>query len=156
MMIKRNSKINLNTPKGFSLVEAVIVIAVIVAVVAIAIPAFQKYAINGNLRAAARDIIGDFSNLKQRAMAENTTFTITFNVADNNYTVPGLADPKNPAYFGSGIRLTGAVFGGGSSITFQRRGTASAGTVTLTNSRGSTATITTNITGRTHVQYNMY
>jgi prepilin-type N-terminal cleavage/methylation domain-containing protein len=144
-------------PRGFTLIECVIAITIIAIVIAIAIPSFQKYAINGNLKAAARDIISDFSSLKGRAIAENTTFSITFSVANNNYLVQqgGVTiQTKTPAYFARDIRITSVTFPG-STITFQTRGTASAGTLNLINSRNSMASITTNITGRANVQFNM-
>jgi prepilin-type N-terminal cleavage/methylation domain-containing protein len=158
-MIRRSNKAggNMRSQQGFTLIECVIAITIISIVIAIAIPSFQKYAINGNLKAATRDITSDFSSLKGRAIAENTTFSITFNVANNNYLVQqgGVTiQTKTPAYFARDIRITGITFPG-STITFQTRGTASAGTLNLINSRNSTAAITTNITGRTNVQFNM-
>jgi type II secretion system protein H len=139
--------------KGFTLVELIIVLALLAIVAAIASPSFQRMAINAGLRSAAKDIMSDFANLKARAVAENTPFQITFDMANNNYTFPGLANPKSPRAFGN-ISITGVNFGGGSTINFQTRGTAAAGTVTLKeNGRNSTATITVNITGRTWVAY---
>jgi len=136
---------------GFTLIELIIVLALLAIVAAIASPSFHRMAINAGLRSAAKDIMSDFANLKARAVAENTPFAITF--AGDNYTFPGLANPKSPRAFGN-ISITGVNFGGGSTINFQTRGTASAGSVTLReNSRNSEATITVNITGRTWVAY---
>ena len=78
-----------STQKGFTLVEAVIVLLIIGIVTAMAIPHFQKFAANANLRAAARDLVADFSILKQRAMSENMVYKITFNDGEdlNNYAI---------------------------------------------------------------------
>ncbi len=158
-MIRRSNSIggSLRSQEGFTLIECVIVISIISIVIAIAIPSFQKYAINGNLKAAARDIVSDFSSLKGRAIAENTTFSMSFSVANNNYLVQqgGVTiQTKTPAYYARDIRITSVTFPG-STIIFQTRGTASAGTLNLINGRNSTAAITTNITGRANVQFNM-
>jgi len=156
MIIRGNRKRSMNNHKGFTLVEAVIVICIIVIVASIAVPRFQKMAINGNLKAAARDIMGDFSYMRGRALSENQNFSIVFNQAQNNYTVPGVANPKTPAYFAGDIRITGVSVG---TITFQTRGTISPpgqNTITLANGLGSTATITVLTAGRIYVQYALH
>jgi len=143
--------------KGFTLIEGVVAVSILLVVLAIAYPIFQRYAINGNLKAAARDIMSDIANLKQRAMTENTTFSIVFNATNNNYTIQRAGvtiQTKTPTYFASDITITSTTYGG-STINFQTRGTTTAGTLNLRNSRASTAAITTNLTGRTYVQFNM-
>jgi len=156
-MIRKRIKETRSARAGFTLVETIIVIVIIIVVTAVAIPSFQKMAINGNLRAAARDIMSDFAFLKQRAMSENTTFNIIFDVAHNNYTIQGggTTQIKTPEYFANDIIITSASYDLGSTIRFHTRGTTSFGTVVLTNGRNSTATITTNITGRTHVFFDI-
>jgi type IV pilus assembly protein PilE len=142
--------------RGFTLLELMITVAIIAIVAGIAYPSFSRMAVNGNLRSAARDIMGDIANLKERAMAENTGFSIVFDKNTNTYTFPGMAGGKSPASFGQGIQLTNAAFGAGTTITFLTRGTPQqGGNIVLTNSRGSTATITCNISGRTYVQFAM-
>ena len=142
--------------RGFTLLEIIMTLALLTIVGAIAYPSYSRMTANGNLRNAARDITGDMANLKERAMAQNTQFDMVFNVGGNTYTYPGLAAGKTPASFGRDIRLTGTAFGGGSTITFTTRGTLSqGGNVVLANGRGSTATITCNLSGRTYVQFNM-
>jgi prepilin-type N-terminal cleavage/methylation domain-containing protein len=156
-MTPRRKKGSTSTQKGFTLVESSIVIGILIIVAVMAIPGIRKMAINGNLNAAAREIISDFSSLKRRAMSENTKFSVKFDVTQNNYLIQGAGTNqiKTPAHFAKDIMITHAAFGGGSSITFKTRGTTSFGTVTLTNNRNSTATITTNITGRIHVRFDL-
>lgn len=143
--------------KGFSLVELMIVVAILAILGAIAVPSFQRYAIDSDLKSAARDIQGDFFLYKERAIAENRQYAIAFNVGANNYTIndtPSIT--KTPSSFRSDISLTGTT--GGSPIgtyEIQPRGTVAPGTISLINSRNSTATITINITGKTYVQFNM-
>jgi Tfp pilus assembly protein FimT len=151
----------MRTQKGITLIETVVVFCIIAIVAAIAIPQFRKMARNGDLKAAAKDIMGDFSYIKERAISENTILAIVFDTANNRYTVPGLANPKTPAYFAGDINITGVNFpGGGTTLTFSPRGTISPGgintIITLTNGLGSTATITVLTAGRIYVQYALH
>ena len=146
-------------PTGFSLIELMIVIALISIVSAIAVPSWQKYRANTNLKTAAREVMADLSNAKQRAIEENLKYSITFNVAGNNYVLSPTDTgvtlwTKFLDSFGSGIVIDSVTFTG-SVVNFQKRGTASLGNVRLRNGLGSTAEITVNITGRTRVQFTM-
>ncbi|MEW6740476.1 MAG: pilus assembly FimT family protein [Nitrospirota bacterium] len=155
--------------KGFSLVELLVTIGIIAVVAAIAIPQLQRYATNSRLKSAARDIMGDVFLYKERAIAENRMYRIAFNIDPaNTYTIEqcnntgssctagySVIQMKTPTTFGNDIRITNAAFGANSTINLQTRGTTEAGNVALTNGRNSTATITTNITGRTSVQFNL-
>ncbi|MGV8079025.1 MAG: GspH/FimT family protein [Syntrophales bacterium] len=142
------------TFKGFSLAELLIIIAIIGILAVISGYSWQRYVTNANLRAAAREIATDFSWAKENALKENRNYTITFDVSGNQYTIAPGAKVKSPTFFGTDIRITGANFGiGGTTITFLPRGTASAGNVALVNSRGSTASIVVNITGKNYVQF---
>jgi len=154
-MVSRKGKGIRVSENGFTLIESAMVVGILIIVAAIALPGFRKMAINGNLKAAAREIMSDFSSLKQRAMSENTTFSVKFDVAQNNYQIQGGGTNliKTPKYFAGDIMIATASFNVGSTIKFQTRGTTSFGTVVLTNGRDSTATITTNIAGRTHVHF---
>jgi prepilin-type N-terminal cleavage/methylation domain-containing protein len=149
-------------PTGFSLVELLIVIALISIVSAFAVPTWQRYAAKTDLKTAAREVMADLSNTKQRAVEENLdVYRLTFNVAGNSYvlsrTDTGTVWTKSMASFGNGISIDSGNppnFSGGSTVSFKKRGTLSPGNMTLRNGLGSTATITVNITGRTYVQFN--
>jgi prepilin-type N-terminal cleavage/methylation domain-containing protein len=146
-------------PPGFSLVELLIVIALISITSAFAVPTWQKYMAKTNLKTAAREVMADFSNAKQQAVAENLdVYRLTFNVAGNNYALSRTDTgvtlwTKSLASFGNGIVIEDVTFTG-SVVDFQKRGTTSLGSVRLRNGLGSTATITFTITGRTYVQFN--
>jgi prepilin-type N-terminal cleavage/methylation domain-containing protein len=145
-------------PTGFSLVELLVVIALISIVSAFAVPVWQRYAANTNLKTAAREVMADLSNTKQRAVEENLdVYRLTFNVVGNSYvlsrTDTGTVWTKSVASFGNGISINSVNFSGGAVVSFQKRGTVSMGNLTLQNGLGSTATITVNITGRTYVQF---
>jgi len=140
--------------KGFTILELMVTLGILAVVLTIAIPDFHRISSNGNLKTAARDLVADFNALKARAMAENTQYVLTFN-GDNTYMSPGLPNVKSPASIAKDITFDPPNFGGGTTVTFSTRGTLTAGSVVLRNSRGSTAQITCNLSGRTYVQFNM-
>jgi len=143
----------------------VMVIAIIAIMCAVAIPFFGGFIENRDLKTAAGVVASDFYQTKQNAIASNSLWTITFNVAGNSYTIaqldsngipvsqstnsPGsikstiLIDPASPPNF-MGTPLV---------VTFSPRGTVNSGSLQLVNSRTSTATVTISITGRTYVNY---
>ena len=147
-------------PTGFSLIELMIVIALISIVSAIAVPMWQRYAANTNLKTAAREVMADLSNAKQQAVEENLdVYRLTFNVAGNNYALSRTDTgvtlwTKSLASFGNGINIVNVSFSGGV-VSFHKRGTVSNGHLILRNGLGLYAVITVNITGRTYVQFAM-
>jgi type II secretion system protein H len=135
--------VKVRSSKGFSLIELIIVIAILGIVSAIAAPNFNKYRQNTNLKEAARDLASDISLYRQRAVAENLHYQIVFNQAANNYTVQrettagsgAYADlvpsvTKSPGNISAQITIFNITFPS-AQITIQPRGTTSAGTVTL-------------------------
>jgi prepilin-type N-terminal cleavage/methylation domain-containing protein len=149
---------------GFSLVELLVVIVLISVVSAFAVPVWQNYSANTNLKAASREVMADLSNAKQRAVEENLdVYRLTFNAVGNSYALSRTDTgvtlwTKSVADFGSGVTIDGANppnFSGGAVVSFNKRGTLSPGNVRLRNGMGSAATITVNITGRTYVQFAM-
>ena len=144
--------------RGLTVTELIITLALIAIVGAIAMPSFNRMTINGNLRSAAREIQGRIAYLKGRALSDNTKYTFTFDVANNRYRSSDMkADEwKYASSFGPSIRITSVAFGGGSTVAFETRGTlALGGNIVLANSRGSTATLTCNLSGRTYLQFQM-
>jgi prepilin-type N-terminal cleavage/methylation domain-containing protein len=145
---------------AFTVLELIITLSLLAILALIAIPNFQRISANGNLRTAARDLVADFNSIRERAMAENTQFALTFDKDNNIYAVaPASGLPnggKSPASIAGDIYINNVAFGSGKTATFYTRGTLSqAGNVVLKNRRGSTATITCNISGRTYVKFEM-
>jgi prepilin-type N-terminal cleavage/methylation domain-containing protein len=145
---------------GFSLIELIIVMAIIGVMASVAGAAFQRYVHNTNLKNAARDISTDIQNCKARARSTLTDYLIIFNQpAANEYQIcptsnclncSGTATTKRLADAGSGITFDNVGFPGGN-ICIYRRGTAEPGSVRLKNSRNSIMTITVNFTGKSYV-----
>ncbi len=139
--------------RGFTLVELIMTLIIAITVMVIAVPYYQIYAMNTNLKAAARDLVGDIMNMKERAIAENATYTILIDIWQNRYTIQPTGQIKKIASFGK-VNLYSTNLPG-NKITFQTRGTMSAGDIVLANNRGSKATITTLISGRTYVAFTL-
>lgn len=146
---------------GFSLLELLIVVAIVAIAATVAIPQFQRYRANADLKTAGRAVAADLAAGKQAAVTENRdVYRLTFDVAGNSYALTRTDTgttlwTKSPSVHGPGIVLTAANFSGGAVVTFNRRGTMSLGSVTLQNALGSTAVVTVNITGRSYVTFDM-
>jgi len=166
------------SPGGFTLTELMLVLGLLAIVSAIGYPLLQRTVINGNLRSAARDLIGDFNNQRQRATSGDTAAVgsrvhrISLSLGTNSYTLlrcTGTDIPcngweplqtKNLSFFGNDI-----VFDSGGThptiFDFQPRGMVTflnnelEGQIALRNNRGSTATLITNLSGRTSVEFHM-
>jgi prepilin-type N-terminal cleavage/methylation domain-containing protein len=146
--------------RGFSLIELLIVIAILGIASSMAAYGWQIFAANSNLRTAARDLAADIALYRQRAVGENNTYTMAFDIANNNYTITNAKNADtvvkslSGSDFGVGIALSAVTFGG-DTITVASRGLIGAGSITIVNSRGSSAVITVSIAGRANLQFNI-
>lgn len=166
MIPKKFKRKRLIAPWGFTLVELMITIAIMAIAAGIAYPMLQRYAINGNLKTATRDISSDFARLKESAMAEMRMYQMQINTGSNTVTLQQCNAQGSPCAGWTATQVKNLsgyandiVFDAGATTVtnyfFQTRGTVTSGTIRLRNSRNSTATITINFTGRTNVQFNM-
>jgi len=149
--------------KGFTLIEMIIVIGIIGIVSAVALAGWRDYQNNTNLKTAAEQVMTDIAFSKQRAIAEGIQYCMQFTDGSSNYSInatscvtPTQTQAKNITVFGSGLTISNTNFNL-DRVSFLPRGTLSSntGTIVLTNSKNSTATITINITGRTYVSFAM-
>lgn len=159
--------------KGFSVLEVMIVLAIVAITASIATFYAIRYGNNNNLRIAARQLAMDISTLKEQAYQKNSNYTISFNQTANTYTINGpTVLTKSLSSFGKGV-IFSSLPGGGSTytLTFLSRGTLSfsIGAANCTSSSGtcwivlnnnnpnpSSATITFGLTGKTYVTYTMH
>jgi len=146
-----------NGIKGFTLVEILVVVVIFAVLAKIAGSMFTNFRHNTNLREAAGALAEDMKLAKQRAVAENVNYTIIFDINSNNYTMNkydsngNMITPPiktvNLSDFGIGIVINSQNFTG-NTVTFQPRGTCSAGTIKLKNSINSELDIITTLMGK--------
>jgi prepilin-type N-terminal cleavage/methylation domain-containing protein len=69
---------------GFSMIEMLVVIAVVGAMLAMSVPAYQLWARTQSMHGAAQAIAGEIQQLRARAMATGRTQTIHFALDSTN------------------------------------------------------------------------
>jgi type IV fimbrial biogenesis protein FimT len=156
--------VKVTTTRGFSLVEVLVVIAILAIVLTIAVPNFKKYIHNTNLKSAGRELAGDILNIKQTAVAQGVNYKVLLSQSGNNYIIvkggPNSNDVydyaneinKTPSSFASYVTINSVNYTS-DQIVFKPRGTTSAGNITLINDIGSTMKITSNLMGKVSVDY---
>lgn len=142
--------------KGFTLVEMMVVIAIVAILSAIAIPNLFSFAAGMKLRSASRDLYSNFQQARIKAIRHNSRWAIRFNAsgyqvencgADNSCTVVTdntIVKTVNMSkeYPGVSIINTSNVL-----VEFNSEGFSTAGTTALANSKG-TASVAVALTGR--------
>ena len=92
MMSKNNHK-----KQGFTIIEVVIVLAILGIVAGIAIPAFRDYIPRMRLRMAKDEVLATLRLARTRAFSERQTYQVIFEKPTNSYRVnPGGASKPLP------------------------------------------------------------
>ncbi len=142
--------------KGFTLLELMIVIAVIGILSAIAAPNLQNYMAQRRLNGAARQVMGDLMAARMKAVSLNQRVKVSF-TSDHEYEIWNDADSSGTVADNEGADIEmdihtdyyDVTFSASANPVFQTRGTVSPGsTITLTNSSGSKYVKVALITGR--------
>jgi prepilin-type N-terminal cleavage/methylation domain-containing protein len=72
------------TAAGFSLIELLVVVAIIVIAASVAVPAIVNYMRNYRMRSALQEISTDINRARNTAIMTNTNTGVAFVIADNN------------------------------------------------------------------------
>lgn len=143
--------------RGFTLVEMMIVVAVLAILAAIAAPNLKTYMAQRRVSGAARQVMTDLMGARMEAASQNNRFRVFF-LDDHRYQI--LDDDNNNNTADSGEASTtkdiqngyyDVTFSASADPIFYPRGTAYGTTVTLTNSSGSKY-VTVAAAGRVKIQ----
>ncbi len=151
-------KVEMDRTAGFTLMEMLVVVAVLSIMAAVAIPSFMSLLPGMRLNGAARQVLGDLLTARMKAVKLNHRTKVFFDNsydyricddADKNETVAsGEGDVENKSIQ---TEYPDVTLSATTDPVFQARGTANGTTVTLTNSSGS-KTVKVAITGRVLIE----
>jgi type II secretory pathway pseudopilin PulG len=85
------------TLAGFTLIELVVVAAVVMLLAALAIPRYANSVLRWRVESAARRIAADIALAQRHARTTSAAQRIEFNVAASSYTLSGMTHPDHPA-----------------------------------------------------------
>jgi len=148
---------------GFTLMELMIVIAIIGIVTAIAVPNMISWRSNHQLNGSAREVLSVINGARLAAIKNNATVTVTFNdgakTVETSVTnrLTGVTPPPKTTNLKLGINSVSA-FTDGNTFGFNSRGFPiaigggfAAGRVTLTNTKGDSLEVIMASTGNTRI-----
>jgi type II secretion system protein H len=78
----RVSLVTTRSDRGFSLVEMLIVVAIVAVMAAVALPNIGQYVRNYRIKGAAQEVAGELQTARSKAIMSNTNAGVSFVVAD--------------------------------------------------------------------------
>jgi type IV fimbrial biogenesis protein FimT len=144
---------------GFSMIELMVVVAMLAVLASVAIPEMSKLIKNAKLKTATRQLVSSLQEMKFRAIKENATTVMIIDEANDKYTAFLDNNPANWALDGSeniiaqidlqsdDLEITSTSLN--KTLGFNGRGLLSfgAGTITITNATGRQKQVVINFMG---------
>lgn len=143
--------------RGVTLIELVVVIAIIAIGALLLVPNMGPWIQNYRLRTAARDIVSTLRTAQMKAVSNNMTYQVSFNVGAGTYVLQrntgGVWVEEGAAQtLPTGIRINDPA-PTNNPLTFSPNSSSNGGTVTVKNTRNSERKITVlPSTGRITIQ----
>ena len=115
---------------AFSLLELVLVVAIIAILASMAVPRYGHAVLRYRADAAARRVVADLEVARKRAIHAGAARTVSFDAAADSYQLAGMMDPVRPSlpYVVSlgdepyGATIVSVDFGGETQVTFDAYG----------------------------------
>ena len=142
---------------GFTLIELIVIIAIVAVFAAIAVPNFLSYMPKHRLNGAARQVMGDLMAARMKAVSQNCDVAVTFASGNPEYEIwtdsnnDGNKDPGEVTTKNIQSNYYDVIISSTNNINFSSRGTASLSGIILTNSAGSTKKVTVLLSGRVKI-----
>lgn len=135
---------------AFSLAELVVVMVIVAALAAVAIPRFAAPLKRQRLEAGARRVAADLGFVQRRARQTSSATSIRFDAGAASYEILGMADPDRPsqAYVVKlgeepyGLEIKAVDFGGDGTLTFDGYGMPDAAGYVVLRLSGTDAQVT--------------
>jgi prepilin-type N-terminal cleavage/methylation domain-containing protein len=136
--------------KGVTLIELIVVIAIIAIGAVLAVPNLGPWLANYRLRTATRDIVSNLRTAQMKAVSNNVDYQVLFDGVARTYILRrdsgGVwVDEGTAQTLPSGISIVLPV---NNPLTFSPNSSSNGGTVTLTNTRGTRSITVLPSTGR--------
>ena len=146
--------LNRKTSKGFSLIEVLVVIGLLLILFGIALPAFRNYQPNLHLSGSARNLASDLRSVQESAVAEQIVYGIVFYPSEKKYEIkkfgqtPSLVRTVSLPSQIQSMTITQDIINNGNTIKYNPYGSVDvSGDVTLHISSGKTATVSIKASG---------
>ena len=86
-IITRDAMSAIGRRSGFTVLEVVVVLAILVTVVSLSVPAMKTWTPNRELRNAAMELYSSMLLAKSQAIRANRPFAVVFNAGAGNYQI---------------------------------------------------------------------